>query len=390
MPAPREERIETRPAVALLGGGARAAYQVGVLTWIAERMPHCSFPLISGVSAGAANAIGIAGAENLGEAVTILRENWRQLDPAEIFDAFPSGRDYSIFGCFREIVRRHRNSNGTFQGMFNDAPIRKFVSACSRFPRIQANLEAGSLHAVALTATSFDTGKSVTFFQGRSSLPNWARDHGTGVRTTLTLDHIMASGAIPILFPAVRIGDGLYGDGNVRQQYPLSPVVRLGADQILVIDPGPWSRSVSTRGPARGSIAETFGLLLDSMVVDRIEADLSRLRRINEALAESPGSRETRGRRPIGHLLIRPTADLGTLAASLGPPRCRTIRLMARSAGGWDERVAGLLNYLWVDRRFTDRLFDLGYGDARDRAEEIDSFLAPASGKDTAAPHVSL
>jgi NTE family protein len=363
---------------ALLGGGARAAYQVGVLAWISERMPRLTLPLIEGVSAGAANAMGIASSGNLAESLSRLREGWQRLSPEEIFDSFPSGRSYSLFGCLREMARRVDDSRSTFQGLFDDRPIRRFVSSCSNFEGLRENISSGRLHAVALTASSYDTGKSVTFFQGRASLGNWIRDHGSGVATTLTIHHVMASGAIPLLFPPVRIGGRLYGDGNVRQQFPLSPLIRLGADRLLVIDPGPSSRSVQTRGAASGSLAETLGLLLDSMVVDRIEGDVARLSEINESLEGRPRPKEGEDRRRIEFLLLRPKLDVGTLAAGLGPPRSRTLRLLSRAAGGWDERVAGLLSYLWVDPRFTNRLFDLGYADARERGREIEVFLSPS------------
>jgi NTE family protein len=281
------------------------------------------------------------------------------------------------------MARRVGDSRSTFQGLFDDRPIRRFVSSCTNFDGLRENISCGRLHAVALTASSYDSGKSVTFFQGRAPLGNWIGDHGSGVATPLTLLHIMASGAIPILFPPVRIGGRLYGDGNVRQQFPLSPLIRLGADRLLVIDPGPSSRSVQTHGAASGGLAETLGLLLDSMVVDRIEGDVARLNQINDSLDARPRWKEGENRRRIDLLLIRPTVDVGAMAAGLGPPRSRTLRLFSRAAGGWDERVAGLLSYLWVDPRFTDRLFDLGYADARERGEEIELFLSPSLSAET-------
>lgn len=366
---------------ALLGGGARAAYQVGVLTGIAEHLRGTALPLVAGVSAGAANAMAVASSADLEEATARLREGWRRLNPDEIFDAFPSGSSHSVFGCLREMARRAGSPEDTFQGLFDDRPIRRFVSGCTNFPQLQANVARGRLHAVALTSSSYDTGKSVTFFQGHPSLREWTCNHGSGLPAVLSLPHIMASGAIPILFPPVRIGRGLFGDGNVRQQFPLSPLLRLGADRILVIDPGPASRSVVTPGGARGTLAETFGLLLDSMVVDRIETDVARLRDINESL--DGGRRTPEGRRRTELLLIRPKVDVGEIAAEFGPPRSRSLRLMSRIAGGWDARVAGLLSYLWVDRRFTDRLMDLGYVDARERHGEIERFLKPTLSAET-------
>jgi NTE family protein len=370
-------RTDPLTGTALLGGGARAAYQVGVLAWLSEHLPELPMPLVAGVSAGAANAMAVASLGSLGETVEKLRAGWRTLNDEEIFDTFPSGRSYSLFGCLREYVRRTGGAGTAFAGLFDDRPIRKFVSSCTSFAGLEANVSSGRLHAVALTASSYDSGKSVTFFQGRPSLENWTRSHGSGVATQLRTTHIMASGAIPILFPPVRIGDGLFGDGNVRQQFPLSPLIRLGADRILVVDPGPASQSVRSRGGARGTIPETFGLLLDSMVVDRIESDVARLEEINELLACGYRSRKGAARRRIDFLLIRPKVDVGGIAAALGPPRSRTLRLFSRLAGGWDDRVAGLLSYLWVDRRFTDRLFELGYADARDRRLELEDFLRP-------------
>lgn len=382
---PMEDRAGSLPLLgtALLGGGARAAYQVGVLTWISEHLPEVSLPLVAGVSAGAANAVAVASLGSLQEAVAALREGWQRLNSEEIFDTFPSGRTYSVLGCVNELIRRTGSSQAAFAGLFDDRPIRRFVCSCARFSGLDASVSSGRLHAVALTASSYDSGKSVTFFQGRPTLEAWSGDHGSGVATMLSLNHIMASGAIPILFPPVRIGGGFYGDGNVRQQFPLSPLLRLGADRLLVIDPGPVAQSVPTDGAARGSLAESFGLLLDSMVVDRIETDVARLREINESLGSKPRTPGGRVRRPIDLLLIRPAIDLGAIAASLGPPRSRTLRFFSRMAGGWDERIAGLLSYLWVDRRFTDRLFEQGYADARTREEELRSFLACADRTDS-------
>lgn len=375
--------------VALLGGGARAAYQVGVLTRVAEGAKNLHFPLIAGVSAGAANAVGVSGSANLEEAVEVLRKEWKRLDPAAIFDSFPSGRTHSIFGCVREAVSPSHSVNGTFLGFFDDRPIREFVSRCSNFDGIQANLAAGRLRAVALTASSYDTGKSVTFYQGQKDLRDWSRTLSMGVSTHLTVDHLMASGAIPLLFPPVRIGDGLYGDGNVRQQFPLAPLIHLGADRIFVVDPGPSRQSVQSRGPSRGTLADTMGLLLDSMIVDRIESDIDRLEEINERTGSEKRSWNSHPYRRIGLLLLRPSKDPGLLATALGPPRSRTLRFIIRAAGGWNERVAALMSYLWVDPRFTDQLFDLGYSDAQDRWKEIEGFLRPARESESSTTRVA-
>ncbi|WP_230370975.1 patatin-like phospholipase family protein [Paludibacterium denitrificans] len=222
----------------LSGGGARAAYQAGVLLAVSRLLPDASvnpFPIICGTSAGAINATALAAsADNFRRAVISLIKVWRRVHVSEVYDAGSLSllKTFLHFGV-SILSGGHLWKNP--QSLLDNAPLRQFLRQGLAFDGIASSVEKGALHALALTASCYSTGMSVSFFEGRSGLAEWSRHQRVGIRDCITLDHLMASAAIPLIFPAARLGDRYYCDGAVRQMAPLSPAVHLGADKLFVI-----------------------------------------------------------------------------------------------------------------------------------------------------------
>ncbi|MGH2668357.1 MAG: patatin-like phospholipase family protein, partial [bacterium] len=245
---------------------------------------------------------------------------------------------------------------------------------------LEANLAAGRLRAVALTATSYSSGDTVTFVQGKPEIPTWKRARRLAVHTRLTIDHVLASSAIPLLFPAVRLGDEFYGDGSVRQTAPLAPAIHLGAGAVVAI-------AMRSREPAqtRGSpleypsAAEALGMVLDSIFLQALDADAERLERVNRLLAAmQPGVTPPDGLRPLYLLMLHPSQDLGTLATGHIDALPRTVRLVVESVGGQRVKASDFLSYLLFEPAYTSRLMDLGYSDVERDWPRIAGFLEQA------------
>jgi NTE family protein len=360
------------------GGGARAAYQVGVLQAVAELAPELEIPIVTGVSAGAINSAFLAAHPGpFPKAVEDLRQEWERLTVDRVYGIQPLriGRALLRWG-FNMLLRRH-TAPTAFKGLMSTEPLRQFLSECMDFGGIGRNIAAGRLRAAALSATCYNTGQTVTFVQGGAEVPLWERHMRLAVRSVITVDHLLASAAIPLVFPAVRLGVAFYGDGSVRQTAPLSPAIHLGARRILAV-------AMRAREPAVACApddadyplaAEVFGLLLHSVFIDSLDADVERLRRINSLLHAVPAEHAPEGVRPIDLFVLRPSRDLGELArgcrASLPP----LLQLAVRSIGGERAKSADFQSYLMFQPEYTGRLIELGYRDAKQRATGIVQFL---------------
>ena len=373
---------QSPPALALVlgGGGARAAYEVGVLSAITERFPALEVPILTGVSAGAINATYLATHPGpLPAAVAALRGQWRELVVDRVYRMRPTslGRSVSI-AAMRTLVGG-RPGPGVLRGVVDLEPLREFLSARLDFARVDANIAAGRLRALALSATSYGTGDAVTFVQARPDIPMWQRSQRHGVRTTLSLDHLMASCALPILFPAVRIGDAFYGDGSVRHVAPLAPAIHLGARAILAITQHSGPRGAAAASPRDyPTLAEVAALLLHSIFLDALEADVERLQRINRLveLLKSQGAPNSDGLRPIRLLLLRPSRHLAELARGHERALSTSVRAVVRLMGGDWTTAADFVSYLLFDPAYTTALIDLGYSDAVARWDTIERFFA--------------
>lgn len=376
----------------LSGGGARAAYQVGVLKAVADILPrhvHNPFAVICGTSAGAVNATAIAThAARFRHGVRGLEQVWQDFHADQIYRTEPlrlAGRGARwLSALFLGGVGAHRPVS-----LLDNQPLSRLLSRVVRFDRIQQAVEDGDLRALSITASAYTTGESVSFYQGSPEIRDWGRARRLGRRTTLGLQHLMASAAIPVIFPAVRIGDVYYGDGSVRQLAPISPALHLGADRVLVIGVG-GGLSGARRGqpgPQRyPTVAEIAGHMLDSAFIDSLEGDLERLERINHTIRHIPVKTRERagiGLRPIDTLVISPSRPLEAIAAQHVRELPRSLRFFLRGSGATRGAGSTIASYLLFEQGFCRELIHLGYEDAMVRELEILRFL----GFDPAAMH---
>jgi NTE family protein len=362
------------------GGGARAAYQVGVLEAIAECAPELAVPILTGVSAGAINATSLAAHPGpFGAAVSDLRREWERLTPSQVYRVEPIRVGGAIWRWAFNMVVRRRKAPPVLRGLMDMQPLKFFLRENIEFGGIARNIAAGRLRAAALSATCYNTGQTVTFVQGADDLELWQRFMRLAVRTQIDVDHLMASTAIPLIFPAQEIGNAFYGDGSVRQTAPLAPAIHLGANRIVAVamraqDPAGTCATVSMEYPVA---AEVFGLLLHSVFLDSLDADAERLERVNEVLrAVPPGHEVPGGLRPVDLLLLRPSRDLAEMARGCRAELPPAVEFLVRSIGGAQAKGSDFQSYLMFQPEYTGPLMELGYEDAKAKRPEIERFLA--------------
>jgi NTE family protein len=367
-------------ALVLAGGGARAAYEVGVVSAIAERAPAVEFSIVTGVSAGAINAVYLAAhAGTLSGALGALRDHWSHLVVDSVYRVAPWRLAWSLLRGVAGTLLGTPDDAAVVRGLMDMSPLRESLAARLDFAGIDAKIAAGRLRAVALSATSYASGETVTFVQGPPDTPTWRRALRHAVRASLTLDHVMASAALPILFPAIRLGDAFYGDGSVRQTAPLAPAIHLGARAILAVTQRSEPERAASPAPAPRdypTLAEVSGLLLHAIFLDALEADAERIERINQMLARVPAGGAPVGLRPVSLLMLRPSRNLGTVAATSGAKLPGAIRWAVRGMGGQRATAVDFLSYLLFDPAYTSALIDLGYADGRAEWPRIEQFLA--------------
>lgn len=367
-------------ALVLSGGGARTAYQVGVLAAIAERVPEVAFPILTGVSAGAINTIFLAAyCGSFSAAARALLKEWDRLTVDRVYCVRPVNIVRSLLTWSVRTWLGRRSTPAALHGLMDMQPLARFLAGCVDLAGIDDNLAAGRLRAVALSATSLTASRTVTFVHGAPDIPTWERAQRVAVRCRLTLDHVLASAAIPILFPAVQLDGEFFGDGSVRQTAPLAPAIHLGARRVLAIGIAPKPTPARALPPAGAypSAAEVMGLLLHSIFLDALEADAERIERVNRLVAALPPERPAPdGLRPVELLLLRPSRDLAALAAGHSSRLPRTMRWVYRAMGGQREGALDFLSYLLFDPAYTSQLIELGYGDVRAQWPTIEAFLA--------------
>jgi len=378
--ANRTAAADGRPKLALVlsGGGARAAYQVGTLRFLARERPNLVIPVLTGVSAGAINASFLASHPGpLGEAAEALAELWRRL---AIDDGFRTTAPSLATHVVRWLARL--GSGGSplapeIRGMVDTAPLRRLLQRelkpdAGGIPGIRRRLEEGSLESVALTAINYSTGQTVTFVQG-CSLPMWERPNRVGTCASLGVEHVMASAALPLFFPAVRLDGSWYGDGGIRHAAPLSPALHLGADRILAVS----TRYRRSRAEAEARATEGYpppaqilSVLLNAIFLDVIDQDHDRLQKVNSLIDATPT--ENRGAfRKIDVVLLRPSRDLGRLAGEFEPRLPAGFRFLTRGLGTRQTRSPDLLSLVFFQRDYLRRLMEVGEADAERRAHEL-------------------
>ncbi|OIR16059.1 patatin-like phospholipase [mine drainage metagenome] len=377
----------------LTGGGARAAYQVGVLKAIAEFMPRrarCPFQVICGTSAGALNAVTLAvNAQHFRTGVKYLLGIWTNAHVSDIYrsDALGVLKNSSrwVAGLVLSLIGINRMHHIS---LLDNAPLAKFLEQALPCDKIQENIDTGALHALSITASGYGSGHSVTFYQGVPGIQPWKRARRLGMEAKIGIEHLLASSAIPFIFPAVRIHREYFGDGSVRQIAPISSALHLGADKVLLM--GAWHADDEEgrrhRMDTYPTLAQIAGHALDSIFLDGLEVDLERLERINKTVSLIPEElRQATNMRHVDVLVITPSQPLEKVAERHIQRLPWAIRLLLRSAGVMRRSGANLVSYLLFDKYYCQALIDLGYQDALKRREEILEFLgfdAPASGCD--------
>ena len=369
----------------LSGGGARAAYQVGVLSAIADLLPdaaHNPFPVIVGTSAGAINAVALGcGALHFTEAIRQLAKVWQGFHSHQVFRSdWPgvvrqAGRfiGHSLLGMGKEIP----------VALLDNSPLRQLLERELDLSGIGASLARKRLRALAVTAFGYESGQAVTFYQTRTSIDPWVRHRRVGVPTRIDYEHLLASAAMPLIFPPVRVNREYFGDGAVRQSAPISPALHLGATRVLVVgvsgnpaaeNTPDESRSPTTRPP---SLAQISGHMLNSTFVDSLEGDIELLERINRMNQMLPESAEsgTPGFKSVEVLVISPSQPINQIAARHRHELPRALRFFLRGAGATKTSGAGVLSYLLFEAGYCNELIELGYQDAMNQKDKLSQFL---------------
>ena len=374
-------------AVVLSGGGARGAYQVGVLKWIVRQHPDLRLPILTGVSAGAINAAFLAGRpEPLPEAMDLLAAMWGELSTEEILRADV----ISLLGNAFKVVMNLGSGGAKLapqvRGLVDTSPLERTLQRALNPAGIADNISQGKLTAVAVSATSYGTGRTVTFVQAAPGIQMWERNRRYSVSTTVNVGHVMASAAIPLFFPARSVEGEWFGDGSLRQGSPLAPAVFLGADRILVVSSRYGTGGRAQKGEDADGYppaAQVLGLMLNSIFLDNLDADVERLERINEIVARVPQEKQWLvSERPVRMLVLRPSSDLGRLAARYEDRLPRGLRYLVRGLG--TRRVASpdLLSYLMFEGEYLQELIRLGERDAEKNWLRIKRFLDDGSAPD--------
>ncbi|MDF1691726.1 MAG: patatin-like phospholipase family protein [Zhongshania sp.] len=379
----READYRANTALVLPGGGARAAYQVGVLKALAEihgKRHGNPFPILAGTSAGGINAASLAaGAHHYTGTIKQLELLWRELSTDKIYRA-------DFFGVLRNAIRLAYslfNSGGTIVkpvALLDNSPLRKLLGEYVKFENISRNILNRDLDAFCLTAMNYTEGVSETFFQGGPQYAGWQRWRRQGVATPIQLQHLMASTAIPTIFPPAKVGRFYYGDGALRQLTPISPVIHLGANRVLVIPANGHKRQYPKlpkriQSPGFGQI---IGHLLNSAFIDSIETDIERLERINELIRLIPEENlSMMGKEllPIDCLVISPSEDIDRIADEHVNELPRSLRMFLRGSGSNGGGGVSISSYLLFTPEYCGKLIDLGYRDGMAQKSELIEFL---------------
>lgn len=375
-------------ALILSGGGARAAYQVGVLLGVSDILPHLKnpFPIISGTSAGAINAAAIAAhAGSFNRAAHDLTHTWQNLEIDQVFRT--DWRSMAAGAAKIGLSLFHEGSRGNKPiALLDNSPLRALLSSVINFDHIQKKIDRGVLEALSITALGYNSGESVNFFQGQESLRGWRRYRRVGTPAKITVDHLMASSAIPVIFPTVRLSQEYFGDGAMRQMAPISSALHLGADRVFIIGVsgnravGPWGHSGKFATPKHSpSLAQILGQLLNAAFIDSLEGDIEHMERINELLRLIPDDRsdQTGYLREVDTLIISPTKRLDKIAGRRVRSLPRAMRFFMRSSGATAKGGgAAAASYLLFSHEYCNELMELGYQDAMWERDKIERFFS--------------
>jgi NTE family protein len=376
------KKKQEKPVTGLIlpGGGARNAYQAGVLKAIGDMLPEDAenpFPVICGTSSGALNAVLLASsATRFQEGVDRLYGIWANFHVGKVFKtdswtALKSGIRWALTFLAGGIGK------GAPESVLDNSPLREMLERHIRFARIQHAIDSGALKAVSVTTSGYTSGLSITYFQGTEDLVPWRRTRRLGKRTELTLNHLMASSAIPVLFPAVKLRNEYYGDGSMRQTAPLSPALHLGANRLLIIgvrNPAPDVASHEENTIPYPSFGQISGYIFDTLFMDSLDADIERMRRINHTISETRDKQveyKDTSLRQIDYLVITPSRDVREIVARYVGNFPLSVRILLKGIGALAREGRPLMSYLMFDAPYCKELMELGYEDAIASRDQI-------------------
>jgi NTE family protein len=373
-------RMKPRAGLVLTGGGARAAYQVGVVKAVRDILGNPvanPFPILCGTSAGAINAATLAVfADDFTRGVANLLEVWEHMRCEHVYRT--DGWSIMKSGA-RWLSAMMLFSPKNPVSLLDNAPLRAMLEKNLNFQRIQENIDSGALYAACVTASGYTSGQSVSFFQGGSGLEGWERNQRIGAAVPLNLDLLLASAALPFIFPAVKFNREFFGDGSMRQIAPVSPALHLGADRVLVVGTG---RQSSDQARARSnvypSLAQIAGHALNSIFLDSLMVDIERLERINRTVRLIPPDKMSESivqLRPVKVLFIAPSQPIERIAARFIHELPGSVRFILRPTGALNRSGSNLASYLLFEESFCRALVDLGYQDTAAREPEVREFF---------------
>jgi len=373
--------FEKKIGLVLPGGGARGAYQVGVLKAISGIIPDSNpFSIISGTSAGAINASLLASrSESFKEAVGFLSSIWTNFKTNKVYRTDTATMLKSSLQWLLTI-----SSGGLLvrnpKSLLDNSPLRHLLEETINIQGIQNNIDKGNLDAFAINAASYSSKKAVTFFQSEQDDIDWERFLRVGVKTDIAIDHLMASIALPLIFPAVKINNEYFGDGAMRQATPLSPAIRLGAEKLLIITTDLKSHNNTlTDTQIYPSIGEVGGYMLDALFTGGLLSDLERLDRINQIIENSgsePVQTSTKKMKHIEYCVISPSKDINKIAKEHYKDVPYSIKLLMKGLGLKNKRESELLSFLLFESSFTSSMIELGFEDGIKKQSEIKAILA--------------
>ncbi|MFM7760868.1 MAG: patatin-like phospholipase family protein [Burkholderiaceae bacterium] len=385
-----------KTALFLTGGGARAAYQVGVLQAICSLLSEVGWParknpfeIVCGTSAGAINATAFAcRADDFEHSVSHLLKVWRELEVEQVYRAdsigvIRSGARWLSLLSFGWLLRQWHASPPN--SLLDNSPLAALLHRMLDLPRLDAALDNGHLHALAVSASSYTAGRHVVFYQSATEIPHWSRIQRISVRQQIGVDHLLASSAIPLIFPSIPLYCGerreYFGDGSLRELAPISPAIHLGADRVLVIGAG----NIGTGGrkfdefAGYPSLAQIAGHAMSSIFLDGLSVDIERMTRINQTLSLlTPAQRQQTALRPIEMLAITPSKPLDAIASEHTGSLPLPIRTLLSAIGATERRGAALASYLLFESTYTRSLIELGQIDTMRRRDDVLRFFGAA------------